>query len=530
MEMRGPEGPPSAAARSSNAGAASSQVTIAELVKLSAINNGFFARQFFPKAARQRDPAFFREADELLDNPRYRYVNLRFFRGAAKTTKLRMYTAKRAAYATSRTILYVGASEGHAVRSIMWLRSAITVGGEATGEPTFFGKVFGLKPGRKWTESEIEVHHGVLGNPIWVLGVGITGNIRGINFENYRPDLILLDDVVTDENAATKEQREKISDLVFGAIKNSLAPATEEPNAKLAILQSPIDSEDISALAERDAQFETRTFGCWTKETADLPLYKQESCWPERYPTEELRADKAAAINRGRLSIFLREMECKLVAPELCPLKPEWLRYYEDQAPLGGMTVLAVDPVPPASDVQLAKNLQNKDFEAQGVWRRVKGEYYLVDLVVNRGHDPNWSVNSILQLARDHRVSRIVLQRFTQEKTLKWLIEQEMRRRGMYFVIEDTTEKQGISKFKRIEGTLAGPASQGHLWVSKRHTDFIEQWTNYRPGKGHDDILDMSATALTALINPYLELGVDDYADLDDLPKLPALKQKSFCP
>jgi hypothetical protein len=510
------------------------EISPRELVKLCAVNTSLFAHQFFPKAARQKDPEFLREADDVLESPAFRFVNLRFFRGAAKTTRVRIYTAKRTAYATSRTILYIGASEGHAVRSIMWLRNAITIGGEARGTRTKFATTFGLEPGARWSETEVQISHTLLSTPIWVLGVGITGNIRGINFDDYRPDLILLDDVVTDENAATKEQREKLTDLVLGAVKNSLAPATEEPNAKLAILQSPIDPEDISALAEKDAQFETRTFGCWTRETADLPLEQQESAWPERYPTETLRADKAAAINRGRLSVFLREMECKLVSPEVCPLRPEWLSYYtDDDLPRGGTTVLAVDPVPPASDRQLAQNLQNKDFEAQVVWRRVNGNYYLLDCVVKRGHEPNWSVNSLLTLALRWRVARIVLQRFTQEKTLKWLLEKEMARRSTYFVIADTSEAHGVSKFKRIEGALSGPGSHGRIFVKKTQVEFISQWTSYRPGKGHDDILDASATAITSIVNPYLELAEgEDYDEVNlDLPSdMPKLKRTVHCP
>lgn len=506
------------------------QAPIAEVVKLAALNTGFFARTFFPKAARNRDPPFIKEADEILENPKYRFVNLRFFRGAAKTTRVRIHTAKRVAYATSRTILYIGASEGHAIRSIMWLRSALTIGGEARGDATHFARTYGLKPGKRWTETELEITHTLLKTPIWVLGVGITGNIRGINFDNYRPDCIILDDVVTDENAATREQREKLSDLVLGAVKNSLAPASEEPNAKLAILQSPIDPEDISALAEKDPQFETKTFGCWTTETADLPVHRQESAWPERYPTETLRADKVASINRGRLSIFLREMECRLVSPEICPLRPDWLRFYDGEPPRGGITVVAVDPVPPPSEAQLAKNLQNKDFEAQVVWRFVGGNYYLLECIVNRGHDPNWSVNSILQLAHDWRAARIVLQRFTQEKTLKWMLEQEMKRRGTYFMIADTSEQHGVSKFKRIEGGLAAPASHGRVFVSAQHAEFIQQWSEYRPGKGHDDILDASATAVTSLTNPYLELGVEDYDELPDSSPQYKMERRSYCP
>ena len=78
---------------------------------------------------------------------------------------------------------------------------------------------------------------------------GITGSLRGINFDDYRPDLIIVDDPQTDETAATLEQRNKVADLILGAVKNSLAPATEEPNAKLVMAITPQHNEDISQQA-----------------------------------------------------------------------------------------------------------------------------------------------------------------------------------------------------------------------------------------------------------------------------------------
>ncbi|MGH7473060.1 MAG: hypothetical protein ACREJW_03890, partial [Candidatus Methylomirabilales bacterium] len=163
----------------------------------------------------------------MLENAKYRYLNVIVFRGGAKTTLLRTYTAKRIAYGISRTILYVGASEPHAVRSIQWLRTQVD-------KNVRFSSAFGLSPGRKWQENEIEISRGIDGTGAWVLGVGITSNsLRGINFDDYRPDTIIIDDAINDENAATAEQRLKIRDLILGALKESLAPESEEPNAKL---------------------------------------------------------------------------------------------------------------------------------------------------------------------------------------------------------------------------------------------------------------------------------------------------------
>ena len=72
----------------------------------------------------------------------------------------------------------------------------------------------------------------------------------------------------------------------------------------------------------------------------------------------------------------MREKECKLVSPETADFLPSWLKYYELE-PLGGVTVVSIDPVPPPSEIAIAKGLKGKDFEAFAVVTKCKGGYYL---------------------------------------------------------------------------------------------------------------------------------------------------------
>lgn len=500
-------------------------VPIGEVVKLAALDNDLFARTFFPTTVRQRSPLFHFEMDARLDNPNMRKVHFRCFRGSAKTTKLRLFTAKRIAYGISKTILYIGASEAKASQSIMWLRGKVEakLGASGVYERPLFAQAFDLSF-EKATETELKVKHGVTGETTWVLGVGITGDsIRGINFDDYRPDLIICDDIVTDENAASAEQREKISDLVLGAILNSLAPASEAPNAKIAILQTPLHSDDISARAAKSPDWNTATFGCWTRATENFPDELKQSIWEERYPTRDLRREKQEAIAINKLSVFMKEKECKLTSPEICPFKSEWLRYREGPVPLRGIAVLAIDPVPPPSDAAVARGLRGNDFEAQVVWRRYGGNYHLVDCVINKGHEPSWSVTTALSLAYKHRVARIVLQNINYERTLKWLLEKEMTRRGVYYMLVDVAQTSlQKSKYNRIVATLQPVASQGKLYVDQSQAPFIDQFVDFKMGIDHDDILDATANALMDLINPHVELGGDEYAELwdDDVPKI----------
>lgn len=508
-------------------------VPIGELVRLAAVDNDLFARTFFASTVRQRSPLFHFEMDERLDNPNMRKVHLRCFRGSAKTTKLRLFAAKRIAYGISKTILYIGASESKASQSVMWLRGKIEAKMESDGvkRRPLFSQTFDLSL-EKSTETELKIRHGVTGDVCWVLGVGITGDsIRGINFDDYRPDLIILDDVVTDENAASAEQREKISDLVLGAILNSLAPASEAPNAKIALLQTPLHSDDVSSRAKRSPDWNTATFGCWTRATANFPTEMQESVWPERLPTHDLRKQKQEAVAIQKLSVWLREMECKLTSPEICPFKPEWLRYREGPAPMRGISVLAIDPVPPPSDQALARNLKRNDFEAQVVIRRFGGNYHIVECVTNKGHEPSWSVTTALSLAHKHRVARIVVESINYQRTLKWLLEQEMKRRGVYYMLVDVSTKAlQKSKYNRIVSAVQPVASQGLIYVDKGLTDVIDQFVNFKLGIDHDDIWDAISTGLLELINPHVEMGEDEYAEVWDAADIPRIEFQRGCP
>src|SRR5690606_15903064 len=129
-------------------------------------------------------------------------------------------------------------------------------------------------------------------------------------------------------NSATPEQREKLENLLLGAVKESLAPASETPDAKMIMLQTPLNREDASTQCLRDPQWANLVVSVWTPETADAPLAEQESAWPERYPSAGLREEKQAYIARNELSLWMREKECKRVSPETSDFRAEWLQYY----------------------------------------------------------------------------------------------------------------------------------------------------------------------------------------------------------
>lgn len=488
-----------------------SDPSIEEVVALAAVDNQFYGQAFFPRTLRQKTPLFHRDIDDLLEDSSHRYVAIEVFRGGAKTTKLRIYTSKRIAYGISRTILFVSATQDHSKKSLAWLKRNIEFNKK-------WAQTYGLRRGKKWTEEHIEIIHDSLSDDeeefvITILAVGITGQVRGVNIDDWRPDLIVVDDPCDEENTATPEQRKKTDDLFFGALQNSLAPTSETPEAKLVLLQTSLNKEDLINSCHKDSRFASRKYSCFDD--------RGESRWPSRWTTEELLAEKQGFIDRNQLLLWLREMECKTGDAETADFRSEWLRFWE-LLPEGMVFYLGVDPVPPPTPKQLEQGLQNKDFETLYVVGVYRGDFYLVDYRRNRGHEPDWTIAAFFELVDKWRPIKARVETVAYQRTLKWLLEKAMKKRKRYLQIEGNDDKR--KKRHRILQAFQGLASQGRFYVRRDMQDFIEQFTSY-PNVSHDDDLDGASQAVECANDVGLgTIEGDDYAtsvleeDYDALP------------
>lgn len=464
-------------------------LTPQEMVELGAVDSLFFAETFFPKTMKHKSPPFHRKIWEKLDG-NDRLVSLQVFRGGAKTSICRVFGAKRIAYGSAHTILWVGKSQEHALHSVKWLRKQVEFN-------RLYANTFQLRPGSKWQDVECEIIHGIDEYPITVLALGVTGSVRGVNIDDYRPDLIILDDILDEENTSTPVQRKKTEDLVYGALKESLAPASESADAKMVMLQTPHNIEDVSVKSLSDSEWAHERFSCWTKETENVPLAEQESSWPERFPSEVLRDDKKAYIQRNQLSIFIREKECRIVSQETSTFLPHWLRFYDLAPERNSMKiVMTIDPVPPPSQVELDKGLKGKDSECILVMGRKDKDFYLLEYALKTGHEPSWTITEFFRLARKWGPSRTIVESIAYQRTLAWLLRQAMEQQRQWFFIFENSDKR--SKFTKIVDGLTGVASSGHLFVRPEHADFIQQFNEY-PDVQHDDVLECGAVACSAL-------------------------------
>lgn len=492
---------------SSVAEAVRKELSVDEAVKLAAVDGVFYSHFFFPNTTRQDSPGFHRVMWNVLENPARRCVNFKIFRGGAKTTLMRLFLSKRVAYGISRTIIIVGKSQEHAAYTIDWLMKQVEYNEE-------WAQCFGLRKGSKWTQTDCEILHTKFGVRVRIMALGITGSTRGINIEDYRPDLILVDDPCDDENTATPEQREKMARLLLGAIKESLVPASEDPSAKLVLTQTPLDEEDLTNMCEKSSEFFTMTVGCLTSEDFD----EAESSWPSRWTKEELLAEHQAFADINQLSIWWREKMCRIVSRETSIFSPEWLsdNFWVTLPPMARY-VAGIDPTPVLSDQARAKGEAVKtDQQALMVKAYWKNHKYIVEYTTARDEDPDHVSVNLDRLANKYPILRCGVEDVAYQRTLKWYLEREMRagRCKSLHVLEIPTGQLSKSKFHRITQAHAGPGSQGLIHCHASHIEFIDQWNRY-PNVKYKDLLDVSAIC-DATVSPR-SAGMQDIADYVDI-------------
>lgn len=119
---------------------------------------------------------------------------------------------------------------------------------------------------------------------------------------------------------------------------------------------------------------------------------------------------------------------------------------------------------------------------------------------------------------------RIVIDAVAYQRALKWILEQEMRKTGVYYQVVPIAD--GMQKFSRITSTIGALASQGMLWVGAEHNIFNMQFQSYGPTyTGLDDDLDASALALQDLYNPFVRLDesgrvIESHGAVEELPDI----------
>lgn len=387
-----------------------------------------------------------------------------------------------------------------------------------------------LQGNKAWRESVL-----LTSTRIKIEAIGSGKKIRGRRHKNWRPALIVLDDIENDENVQTPEQRKKLANWFFKAVSKAgddytdivyIGTILHYDSLLSKVLKNPayrsVKYQAVISWAERkdlwdvweeifiDLDNEDREQDAWDFYQANKEemLKGTRVLWEDKLSYYDLMVMR---VSEGEAS-FNSEEQNEPINPEDCLFNEEWFDYYneaeidfgEDRFQFYGF----VDP-------SLGGKGKNKKSDFSTIITLAvdirAGYQYVFDADIERRH-PDQIIEDIFE--KDRWLKRTCGRSYTvfgcETNQFQWFLKEELAKRsaaaGIFLPIEEVN--QVSDKHGRIQ-TLQPSIKNRYIKFNARHKRLLEQLKQY-PMASHDDGPD-GLEAVVSLVRKNLKTGRTEY-------------------
>lgn len=361
-----------------------------------------------------------------------------------------------------------------------------------------------LKGDRVWRGSVI-----LTKTDVKVEAIGSGKKIRGRRHHNWRPDLIVLDDIENDENVNTPEQRQKLKNWYYKAVSKAgdtytdimyigtilhydslLSKVLENATYRTRKYRAVISWAENAKLWEEWEQIYTNLFDPEHQEHAkafyeaheEEMLVGTEVLWEEKNPYYVLMEMR---LSDGEAS-FNSELQNDPIDPDNADFNEEWLDYYEEELmDFSKPNFLIVG----ANDPSLGKNKKADTSSIIDLALDLDTGYmYVIGADVEK-RKPDAIINDVIETHRRYKrdlkkgyyrfgVETVQFQYFFKDVMAAKALEA-----GEYIPIE---EIQSISN-KELRIRSLQPFIK-NKWVkfNRKHKELIKQLTEFPMGRNDD--------------------------------------------
>ncbi len=370
----------------------------------------------------------------------------------------------------------------------------------------------------RWRSDEV-----ITANLINVIALGTGQQIRGRRHKEFRPTLIILDDIETDENTQNPDSYYKLYDwltksvlksgssstntIFVGTIHhyNSLLAqfthATQHPGWIKRVYQAVINwAEDMGLWQEWQNIFNFRQYSeektgpeaaeAFFKEHKEQMLKGVELLWPQNAGYYKLMCQRE---EEGYIS-FDSEMQNEPVNPRDCIFNLEEFHYWDDRFQTQEELLSSIESdytMFGSCDPSLGKNIFRGDYSAilTAVRDNETKTLYILDAdIEKRAFDK--TIQDIIAHHRCRKYSRFAFETNQFQEYAAEQLEKEAEETGHALSLEKI--KHTSDKILRIQ-SLQPLVKNGTIQFSRRHHNLLEQMRFFPRGKNDDgpDALEM---------------------------------------
>jgi len=322
-----------------------------------------------------------------------------------------------------------------------------------------------------------------------ITAVSTGESIRGLRHLQYRPDLIICDDIEDIESTKTIEGRDK----TFTWFKGELLPAGDK-HTKVIVVGNLLH-EDSLIMRLRKSIKAKKTDGVFKA----YPVVNRDNIilWPGKYPrSEDIEKEHKKIASE---SDWFREYLLKIIAKDGQIVDPKWIKYYDKIFENLDRRLIGDNEIIVGVDLAISKS-DKADYTAIVPIRAISYDetyfIYVLTPIINKRLNFPEAVETIKIVSKQFMggyTSKIVIENVGYQKAM---IDQLKLEEGME--IEEFTNNR-LNKAERL--TLVTPLiKKGQILFPKEGAEkLVQQLIGFETEK-HDDLVDAFSSAILTAI------------------------------
>lgn len=288
---------------------------------------------------------------------------------------------------------------------------------------------------------------------------------------------IILDDVVSRNNTNSPEQIEKT--IEFYKLLNSIL----DPEGTIYINGTRWHYLDLYGWIQSEENAERDRFHIFTRKADDGEGTTIGTPLMPKVLSQEFLKEQ---MDTQGLTIYSHQYRNEAITAEEQTFRPEWVEWYEI-SPDNLYYFITIDPA----------ISQTTDADYTGVI--VNGvdyiNHYWIQEAFQKRMQPSEIVQMIFEMNDRYKPMMVIgLEKFALEKLLKFALDEEMKKRGIYIPVKDVGTDNRISKEARIKALE--PKFQARQIHLKKDQKALYHQIVMHPQVQHDDVLDALKTQL----------------------------------
>jgi len=170
---------------------------------------------------------------------------------------------------------------------------------------------------------DVLVFDNMNGNRIFIQAKGAGESMRGTKKGKIRPQLLVFDDILSDDILESEVVRKKLHTWFFSTVSNSV----DITHFKYVMINTPMTEADIIGLARVSKAWHTLELP--VAMDVHVPLNKMVSSWKDRFTPERIIQKYKEAKSMGAQSQFYREMMLEITNKELALFDMSKIREFD---------------------------------------------------------------------------------------------------------------------------------------------------------------------------------------------------------